>query len=250
MLSLWYHSLYVLVPLGTPGTKLSVPVSLSAPQYSAGTTCWVFGTTHSMCWYPSVPLVPSSLCQWVSLHPSTLLVPHVESLVPLALCVGTPRYPWYRTMFASESLCTLVFYWYHTMSLWYHWLYVLVPLGNPGTTLCQWVSLHPGSAPQYSAGTTRWVFGTTDSVLVPLGTLVMQMKSNSNWPISKQLTISSRWLQACQVTSTCLMGQRQWQWACRGLMNTCRPDYIKTIVHTDWSTLIDPRDRWSKKAEM
>ena len=150
MLSLWYHSLYVLVPLGTlgtPGTKLSVPVSLSAPQYSAGTTCWVFGTTDSMCWYPSValvPLVPSSLCQWVSLHPSTLLVPHVEFLVPLTLCVGTPRYswyPWYQALCASESLCTPALFWYHMLSLWYHSLYVLVLLGTRGTALCLPVSL-------------------------------------------------------------------------------------------------------------
>ena len=144
-------------------------MSLSAPQYSAGTTCWVFGTTHSICWYPSVP---SSLCQWVSLHPSTLLVPHVESLVPLTLYVGTPRYPWYQALCASESLCTPLLHWYHMLSLWYHWLYVLVPLGTlgtPSTTLSVPVSL---SAPQYSAGTTCWVFGTTHSMcwypLVPL----------------------------------------------------------------------------------
>ena len=116
MLSLWYHSIYVLVPLGTPGTTLSVPVSLSASQNSAGTTCRVFGTTQSMCWYP-----------W---------------------------YPWYHSLCASGSLCTLVLYWHHMLILWFYSLYVLVPLGTlgtPGTTLSVPVSL---SAPQYSAGTT------------------------------------------------------------------------------------------------
>ena len=51
----------MLVPLGTLGSTLSVPVSL---------------------------------------HPSTLLVPHVQSLVPLTLCVGTRQLQ--RTHSAKE----------------------------------------------------------------------------------------------------------------------------------------------------
>ena len=128
-----------LVPL-----SLRPLVGLSAPQYSTGTTYHI-GTTDSMCWYSSVPLVSLvsvSMCQRVSLHASTLLVPHVQSLVPLTLCVGTTRYscyPWYHSLCASGSLCTPVLYWYHMFSLWYYWLYVLVPLVP--LSLCAIVSL-------------------------------------------------------------------------------------------------------------
>ena len=97
---------------GTTGTTLSVPVGLSALQYSTGTTCTVFGTTDSMCWYlsvPLVPLVPRSLCQWVSLHSSTLLVPHVQSLVPLTLFVGTSRYVVDHILHRSLYVCLFVY---------------------------------------------------------------------------------------------------------------------------------------------
>ena len=148
-----------LVPL-VPGTTLSVPVSLSPPQYSAGTTCRVFGTTQSMCWYPwyhslcaSKSLSTPILCWY---HMSSLWYHSIYVLVPLGT-LGTPRYPWYpwyHSLCASKSLCTPVLCWYNMLSLWYHSLYVLVPLGTlgtPRTTLSVPVSL---SVSQYSAGAT------------------------------------------------------------------------------------------------
>ena len=62
---------------------------------------------------PLVPLVPHSLCHWVSLHSSAPLVRHIQFLVSLTLCVGSPRYPCYHcyhTGCASGSLCIRVLY--------------------------------------------------------------------------------------------------------------------------------------------